>query len=436
MNLDEVQGDIHLRDIFIYGDASETEEFIKLYNSKLRIKKVVTDHKSEVVLQQYKDYGIETVFMNDVLLSDELIVICDSVGFDGDAKRLRHLGRKEYIHYISRELVEGLLYGKRLMVCMGTQLIRQTLLLLEKNVELLKKYHIVYFPEDSISEPYMNRLQEYIHLCRKCDVYIRSSCEKEKFNLKVRGKKTLNSNCKIISIADYGFAGYFPQYERDRDIYSELLLREKERVQPNYETLAFGRKEQELEAKCFQKQKIVDMVDDLLREDYFSRDFVLENFDNEIQRFIELEKSDSIKLGDFIKKNSHRCLCRNLNEWNEPVVSYVAEEILKQLQLPELRIPIEDRQKIIEQETGSEFLIYPSVQVALQLREQLKNKKYRVTTYYKVRYLKEREYLTFLAEYCLAAIDLVEHIGCDEALKESIMKYNETKERKNERENY
>lgn len=436
MSLDELQGDIYTRDIFIYGDAVETEEFIRLYNNKLRMKKVVTDHKNEVVLQQYKDYGIETVFMDDVLFSNELIVICDSVNFDGDAKRLRHLGRKEYIHYVSKELVEGLLYGKKLMVCMGTQLIRQTLLLLGKHVDLLQKYHIVYFPEDTISEPHMNRLQEYIHVCRKCDVYIRSSCEKAKFSYKIKGVKTLKPGCKIISVADYGFAGYFPQYERDRDIYSELLLREKERVQPNYETLAFGRKEQELEAKCFQKQRIADIVDDLFREDYFSKDFVLKNFNNEIRRFKELEKSDSIKLSDFIANNSHKCLCRNLNEWNEPVVSYIAEEILRELNMSGLKISSVEREKIIEQETGSEFLVYPSVQSALQLREQMKNKKYRVVTYYTIRYLNEREYLSFLANYYLAAADLVQFMGYDENLNNSITKYNETKEKRNERKSY
>lgn len=436
MKLVESLGDIHKREIYIYGDTEETEEFIKDYNNMLCIKKVITDHKNEVILQQYKDYGIETALMDNIIFKEELIVICDSVNFDGDAKRLRHLGKKEYADYVSKELIDCLLYGKKLMVCMGTQMIHQTLLLLKEHIELQKNYHIVFFQEDTISEPYMNRLQEYIHVCRVCDVYIHSSCEKEKFSYKVRGKKTLKFDCKIISIADYGFAGYFPQYDRNRDIYSDFLLRERERVQPNYETIAFGRKEQELEAKCLQKQKAEDIANDLLREEYFSRDFVLQNFEKEIKRFKELEKSDSIKLGNFIANNCHRCLCKNLNEWSEPVISYIAEAILKELDMPDLKIPVEDRQKIIEQETGSEFLIYPSVQVALQLREQLKNKKYRVTTYYKVRYLKEREYLTFLAEYCLAAIDLVEHMGCDEALKESIMKYNETKERKNERENY
>lgn len=157
--------------------------------------------------------------------------------------------------------MEHLLYGKKLMVCMGTQLVGQVSLLIQTHQPLMEQYNIVYFSEQEIMEPYMNRSQEYIHVCRCCAVYVRSSCEKERFLLKILDRRTLSESCRIITIADYGFGGYYPQIVKDRERVSDYLLRGYMRLPIDYHTLAFASTDKELLKLCEQGMPADDIAE-------------------------------------------------------------------------------------------------------------------------------------------------------------------------------
>ncbi|MBO4981792.1 MAG: hypothetical protein J6C84_07855 [Lachnospiraceae bacterium] len=420
MKLNTVCGNIIEREIVLYGDSEEIGNFLERYQSVLKIKAVITDHKKEVKLQSYMVAGVKTILVEDMVFEEELIIVCDRTRFGTLLRRLKHLGKVEYRDFISQELVEALVYQKDLLVCMGTQLLGQVCALLEQGSQAPDKYSILYYIESDIWEQYMNRLQEYMHVCRWCDVYVYSSCEKERFPFKILGKNALSPQCRVITVSDHGFGGYFPQIIRNRDIFSDFMLRERERLDLNYETFAFSRVDKEIERFCKEKRSVEDIVAQVLDTDFYSREEVKKYFDLEVKRLKTMEASDDIRLGDFIQAHQKECLCRNLNEWNEPVVSYVTDELLERLGLPGVSLNKVERQNLIEQNSGSEILIYPSVQKALGLEEELTNKKYRVTTYYHVRYMLKEEYVRFLAEYLYRAMDLMQLMGADEELQKRI----------------
>lgn len=412
--------DIAKRNIVLYGDIEEIENFIEQYKELLKIEFVITDHKKEVKLQAYAQQGIQTIMVEDVILGNELIVICDKVRFDIRSRRLRHLGKKEYAHYISQELVNSFLYHKPVLVCMGTQLLEQVSILFKNCEDVTNKYDIICFRESDINEPYMNRKQEYIHVCKMCKAYIRSACEKNQFSLKVLERRVLKEDCKIITVADYGFAGYFPQIERDRDAISDLLLRERERLKLNYETLVCARADKELELLCKKGYSTDVIVSRVLDEAFYSEQMVQEHFSEEVNRFKALEKNDDIKLADFIEKKKGVCLCKNLNEWNEPMVSYVAESILGKLGFSGLSMDVIQREKILDENAGSEILIYPSVKKWLGLKDDIHEKKYRISTYYSKWDMSEEEYVRYMVEYMKKALDIIQFMGVDEKLQESL----------------
>ncbi len=240
-----------------------------------------------------------------------------------------------------------------------------------------------------------------------------SSCEKERFSLKVFGKNELKSNCHIISVADYGFAGYFPQIRRDREEYSDFLLRQRERLDFSYETIAFSRTDKEMEGLCRKNEDIKNITEKLMDNNYFPVQRVIDYFADELERFKQLEKTDDIKLGEFIEQHKGENLCRNLNEWNEPVISFVTEKVLQLLGVSELSIGIDERKALIEENSGSEIPIYPSVRIALNLKG-LENKQYRIVTYYGVKYMSEKEYVRFAAEYLYKAMDFIQIMGVEE----------------------
>ncbi len=418
MNINEICGNIKEREIVLYGEQEEIYCFIERYQYVLNIKAVMTEHKKEVKLQAYADFGIKTILVENMILNTELIVICDKVKFGTLVKRLEGVGKTEYEGFISHELVDALIEKKSLMICMGTQLLEQVSRFFDYCPELKEKYSVIYYPENDIWERHTNRMPEYLHVCRWCDVYVHSSCEKERFSLKVFGKNELKSNCRIITVADYGFAGYFPQIIRDREDYSDFFLRQRERFDFSYETIAFARTDKEIEELCRKNEDVNKITEKLMKNNYFSAQSVSDYFVDELRRFSQLEKMDDIKLGDFIGQHKEEILCRNLNEWNEPVVSFVTEKVLQILGLPKLSIGIADRKKLIEENSGSEIPVYPSVKAALNLRG-IENKQYRIVTYQSVKYMSEEEYIRFAVEYLYKAMELIQIMGIEEENVES-----------------
>lgn len=417
MNLRELCPDIRERDIWLYGDQEEIKDFLNRYAEHLHICGVITEYADEVKMQPYTEWNIRTEKMEDLTYSPEqLIVICNHNLFYMLRWRLSYTGRKEYKDFISSNLIECILYGKQLIVAMGTHLIFQTCILLKSNKELSDRYSVVYYAESDLMEAYWNQLPECIHVARYCDVYIRSDCEKERYLLKVLGKNILAKTCKVITVADCGFAGYFPQTNRNRDRISDYLFRGQERLNMSYETLACAREDKEILRLCKEGKPEEDIVQTVGDIEYYSQDFVKAHFNSEVERFKQLETKADIKLSGFIEEHKGELLCRNLNEWHEPVVSYVADEILKRLELSALSTDRQEREKLLEDFCGSDLPVYPSVRRALGLTEETEESKYRVVTYFSARYMTWDEYMHYTVRYLRQAIDILEFTGMDKTL--------------------
>lgn len=418
MDIRELYRDIKERDIWLYGDQEEIKDFLNCYAGCLHICGVVTDFTDEVKVQPYVEWDIRAEMMENLTYSPkQLIVICHRDFFRGLRWRLLCMGLKEYMDFISGNLIECLLYDKQLIVAMGTHLMSQTCTLLRNSKELLEQYSLVYYAEDDLVEPYRNQLQEYIHVSKYCDVYIRSDCEKERYPLKILGTNVLAKTCKVITVADYGFAGYFPQIERNRDRISDYLLRGYERLNMSYETVACAREDKEIFKLCKEGQPEKDIVQTVGDIEFYSQEFVNAHFDSEVERFKQLETNADIKLGGFIEAHRGELLCRNLNEWHEPVVSYVADEILKHLGLSSLSTDREEREQLLESACGSDIPVYPCVRKALGLTEKTEALKYRVVTYYGIRYMTWDEYMHYTVRYLRQAIDILEFTGMDMTLE-------------------
>ena len=418
MEISTVCGNIREREIVLYGCPEEITPFLESYRKELTIKYAVTDHKQEVKLQQYAKWNVETGLLDNIVLEDELVIICGEEYFGLYIRRLLHLGKREYYDYISRDLAQSMIEEKKILICMGTQLIGQLCVLLQADCKITEDYYIVYFPESELREAYRNRYLEYEHICRWCEIYIRSSCEKTNFYRKLLRKDVFQPHCRMITVADYGFGGYFPQVERNRDKYSDYLIRERDRLRMSYETLFLSRTDQIMENCCLKGDDIDAIVKRITEGHCFSADYVLDYFKQEIERFRSLEVHDDIQLSDFIEQHREENLCRNLNEWNEQIVLYVAGEILKRIGLEGLTFDVEESRHLLEEASGTELLIYPEVREALGMSESLKDKKYRLTTYYSVKYLNMAEYVEYIATQMYKAMDIMQFTGMDQNLME------------------
>ncbi|MCH5275692.1 MAG: hypothetical protein J1E65_07615 [Lachnospiraceae bacterium] len=418
MNSKKMNENIRERDVWLYGAQDEVKAFLDKYKTELKICGVITEYMDEVRVQPYKEWNLQAELMNkNIFQEGQLIIVCHRNEFHVQRWRLLYLGFREYEDFISGSLIESLLYNKNLMLCMGTHLISQVCLLFQNCKEITGKYSIVYYAESDLMEPYRNQYAEYVHVARYCDIYIRSDCEKESFRLKVLNSKAFTENCKVITIADYGFAGYFLQIERNRDRISDYLLRGYERLNMSYETVACAREDKEILKLCKEGKSEEDIVQTVGDMKFYSQECVNAYFDSEVERFKRLETNADIKLSGFIEANRGKLLCRNLNEWHEPVVSYVVDEILKRLELPSLNIGTQDRERLLEDFCGSDIPVYPCVKEALGLTEDIEETKYRVVTYFGVRYMTWDEYVRYTVQYLRQAIDIMAFTGMDMTLE-------------------
>lgn len=406
------------KEIILYGTPEENIAFLEKYSGVLQIRTAVTDLMDEVRLQPYAEWEVETVMLGNAEGTEgKLIVICSMHEFKMRQLRLQFLGKEEYTDYISCALIEPLLYGKELMVCMGTQLLGQVCLFLQNDAAFSERYSILYFAESDVLEPYRDQRPEYFHVMHYCSVHVSSACEKERFAMKLPGAAVFPPDCKKITVADYGFGGYFPQVFRDRDRINDYLLRGYAREKMDYETLAFSRMDGEIEKFMKEKVSADAMLERLLDESYFPEEKVQRYFAEETARFAELEKKADIRLSSFIEANQGQYLCRNLNEWQEPMISYVTNSLLEKLNMPELAMEKTKREQLLEENGGSEILVYPSVQKALGLENVLRNKQYKMVMYYEVRYMTLEEALRFTIDYMYKASEILEFTGMIETLK-------------------
>lgn len=417
MDIRKTCGNIAEREIWLYGAQEEVKAFLEKYKSVLKIRGVITEYVDEVKVQPYTAWDIQAEMMEDAVFSKgHLIVVCHPDRFRVLRWRLLYFGKREYEDFISSKLVEGLLFDKQLIVGMGTQLISQVCILLENSREISDQYSIVYYAESNLMEPYADQRQEYLHVARCCGVHISSDCEKEKYGPKRAGSSILSKTCRRIKVADYGFAGYFPQVERNRDQISDHLLRGYDRLNMSYETVAFAREDKEILRLCREGKSEEDIVQAVGDIGFYSQESVNAHFDSEVERFKQLEMKADIKLGGFIEAHRGELLCRNLNEWHEPAVSYVADEILKRLDLPVLSTDRQERERLLEETAGSDLLIYPSVKKTLGIPTEQQTDRYRIVTYTDVKYMTRDEYVRYTVQYLYKVIDLLEFTGMDKTL--------------------
>lgn len=408
MDIMDIIGDIKKRKIVLYGDREEILVFIQKYGSKVYIKQVITDFPDEVKWQTYGEWGIKTYLFDDVAFEDELIIICTHKRYNTFERRLLHSNRVEYRDFISQELVDGLLYGKKILVCMGTNRMKQIADTLPMIREVETQYSVVFFAENEMLKIYKNRIQEYKHVCKLCDVYIRSSCEKSLYGLKICCEKDLKPGCRIITVSDYEFTAYYPQISNNRDTYSNYFFREHERLDMDYDTLAFSRQDYIIENLCKENDSEENIANEILREDFFQEEEILSYFNDKLTSFLEKEKDDDIKIGSFIKENYRKCLCRNIDEWSSPVIIYVIDKILKKIGFDNIILNEKIIQDKIEEQSGSEMLIYPSVSKYLELDLE-DSKMYKIKTYYTTRYMNAYGYTRYHIKYLKKAMELTDY---------------------------
>ncbi|WP_022765824.1 hypothetical protein [Butyrivibrio sp. XPD2006] len=411
MQLIEKFGKIDLKPLVLCGDVRFVEDFIKKYNDTLQLFAVASFYPEDIENQSFAEkYKIKTLYFDDGCFNDCRYIICSD--FSSFFTYFTQSGKREYIDFVSSSLVDAWINEKSVVLMMGTELLRQVKRFLELSEKFLSNNSIVYFEDCNVKKQSaidgLDKWVEYLHVARWADYYYYSSSEKKGYSNRILNEKMLKRECETYSLADHGFRGFFPQFDEDRNVFSDYFYREYDRADINYNIIIGNKTDRVLETLCRQGLSEAAICRTVLEQDCISRYEVSQKLDAELTRIEQCEKTDSIKLYDFLINHLNNNLCRNLEEWNEPVVSYFANAILGIMGYDELTLDNATLQTIIDCSSGYEALIYHSVQDKMMIP--IKDK-YKVVTFYDSWIMDEEEYIHYVVRQMILARNLKEITG-------------------------
>lgn len=174
--------------------------------------------------------------------------------------------------------------------------------------------------------------------------------------------------CKVLSISNLFFLGYYPQYKKVRsfnniNFFRGKLLDATEYVDTNILRMIIDDKEDE------------EIIRDIKRFDYYSGEEILDSIDNELKRFREREKNLDIKMSDYLEENYKKYLLfATSNHPTREVMKEFTRRILRQLDINDREIdcPADEIQEPMPKEWR--YLVYPSVLKNLGIERELEYK--------------------------------------------------------------
>lgn len=412
----EIRNTLLNSDIILFGETEDTIDFYKKYHKLLNIKFCMTNYSENVALQSMKEYGLSTILYDDVEFKEnDYIVLCDYECYQPIERRLQADGLLEYKNYVSSELADAVLSEKKIAVFMGTAFMGQIVMGLQLQSQITQKYVCIYYAENELLQPYANKIAQYKHIARLSDVYITSICDKNMYDAKVLADEFMLNNSEKIRVSDYTFNGYYPQISGGRDTYSYFLFRERKRLEMNYSTLALAREDANLRQYVYQNISVEEIVKRVSDSDFYTEEQVKEHFKSGLEKLKKSDENADVPLAEFIEKSCKgMAVYRNLDEWHVEAIKYAMKKVAEKLDIILKDVDENTLAEQIEEASGSELPIYPSVLKYLEI-ENFVNKKYRVVTFNKVRYLSFEEYIRYCAECMYQVKDMNEFLGIERA---------------------
>lgn len=390
---------IKSKNILLFGVTDETIKFYEKYCDVLKMKACLSNYSADVKLQAMREYGLETYLYDDFeITDDDFVIICDYEHYASIEKRLLCDDYSEYDRFISSKLAAGILSEKKIILFMGSYTLKQIANAFDELPQIKQEYFCQYYSEDELLTPYKNRMAEYKHMARMCDVYIVSVCDKEMYEMKVITEGFLIDTCIVIKVSDYMFNGYFPQIAGNRDSYSNFLYRERMRLDMPYGMLALAREDKNLAQFVLANVPAEEIVERVCDTGYYTEEQVKEHFRMALDYVKIADGKADVKIGRFLEENcNHTITYRNLDEWNIELVKYVIESIAEKMGIALETVDEAVLSRRVEEFSGSELPVYPSVLKHLGITNR-ENKKYKVVTYYKTRYMNFKEYIKWCVE--------------------------------------
>lgn len=381
--------------------------FVKDSLSRFKLKReVITKTISELEVFNCEDYFY--------IIAIDFDVSCIAVEF-----QLEEQGLLYGSNYVYHTVATPILSEKKILLTAGDCLLDAIATGLSYFDSFTKKYYVRHYFYLGKSK-YFNKM--YYRLAQICDLYVMNRHMINPYGFYF-DREELPQDCQVIYMATPEFRGYWPQTPIKESTVNRYHI-----FPHDLHPVDFVMREDMNINKAIESNGEVDveeLVCKLRDENFYSREYVLKNYDKSINVIKHAEEKCDIKISDYFMNNvstkktakeySHYQndlileMCRRLIAYLEP---NLAENVQTDLQIADDILPF------------TEMPVYPSVAKHLNLSYIEDKTKYKIRTYqgdsslvdpytfckvyYGIEELTFSEYIRRYYDYCMAAKSLME----------------------------
>lgn len=253
------------------------------------------------------------------------IVIC-SADYEAIAEQMVLLGYIPLVDFIDYGLAEVLWSGRQIALFYGFCHLRGVVQCLRRTKTFSDAYTAFYEPNYLPLNFY--RMRRLRYLAENCGILIYGMAltpENYRKNSAILGG--LKCGVKKICLPAVYFGGYFPQGRRSYNAMNELAVKCE-----GYDFTPFSYGDSWLNDCIIQGVSLYGILEQIEKEEVYSRDFILNYEEREWKRLRYQERDSDIKVVDYLEKNYKvRRLFRNETHMENEIIYQYAERILQVL---------------------------------------------------------------------------------------------------------
>jgi hypothetical protein len=410
--------------IVLVGTGKESADFYNNYIGMINIEIITANYFLTNALDRFclKD-NIETRKIDELKIEKNtdcfyIIAIGYDVSFLTVSFQLEELGLIYGEDYIDYSMAEAILSNKKILVTAGDCLLDAISIGLNYFADFKEKYYIKHFYNLGRSK-FFNKI--YYRMAKICDFYVmnRHLMDPYKFYFE---KEELPGDCQIIFIATPEFRGYWPQTPKKESVVNKYHIFPHD----GYPVGFVMREDMNINRAIDSEEKVdVELLIRRLKdENFYSRDYVLRNYNVSVNILRHAEKDCDIKISDyFINNVSTKKTAKEYSHYQNDLILEMCRRLIEYLE-PNWD---SEKYKVLEVKDDispfTEMPVYPCVARHLGLNDITDETKYKIRTYkgkdffvnpytynkvyYGIEELSFAEYIERYYEYCVAAKKLM-----------------------------
>ncbi len=402
------------RRIILFGAKEDAEKFYHKMKDVLRISHCVTNYSGEWGAGSFLGELDVRAFEPMEIGVDDYIIICAAWAFSQIEAQLIESGYEFFKDFVDFRIADAIFQEKPIMLLYGNCIIRDMYYCLQRVPEFTSQYAVIFVQRYKEIPAEANR--GFMRTKVICDIFVYDIYMFYQVNaigsMHDIVKLVRPHGCKVLSVSNLHFHGYFPQVDPRFTVHNEMYIYPYYRKNLPDGVLGhalYRRSDENINRMVREGRKPKEITKILTQKDYYSKQAVLKNLKSAF-RIIEMaEYTVDIKILDFIKENYNKCiLYQNFIHVNKYVPWEYTRRLLRYLNVQADSARIEqleaDTPKYIHH--GGDVPIYPSVVESLELDFIGDDTIYEVMTFGGIVNMTFEEYIYHYAEYTLLSRDI------------------------------